>query len=42
MEEMYDFGIGEGGLVYPCVVEFGLYADHVAFFFVLCSQDLEL
>lgn len=30
------------GVVYPCVVEFCLDADHVAFFFVLCPQDLEL
>lgn len=25
---------------YPCVVELGLHTDHVAFFLVLCAQDL--
>lgn len=39
-------GAGEEGrplasFAYPCVVELGLHADHLAFFFVLCAQDLQ-
>lgn len=35
-------GGGGGRLSYPCVVELGLDADHVAFLFILGAEDLEL
>jgi hypothetical protein len=33
---------GEGEEVYPGVVEFGLDADHLAFFLILCAKDIKL
>lgn len=29
-------------VAYPCKVELGLYADHLALLFILCAQNLEL
>lgn len=39
--ELLARGEGVQVLSYPCEIEFGLHADHLALLLILCAQDLE-